>query len=314
MRRIADLASEKARQHCNQPITWLQFSLRFEARASASFFNTTEASWPMPPQEEKTRGVNEPCSTSLIRSPYCFFLSLSICRKMDLRGLDLQLRAWGQNTLVSKNALLPFVQNPRTLISALASGSVLVTDLGKDSPVNGCNFGSISTSLQISFMHDARMIMPHVDETRQFADLCGRGTYSHATPGLLSTCSTGCQDCKEKFIYRFLYQLSQLDGRLVPCEQQPREKFCLKVAGSYMWSCVGLKFERTFSTCSSPALKHLSLAQTAFFPHIKSVYLQRNKRVRLLFGRWFRNLLKKNGNQRKSFSKTSFHLRMELKK
>ena len=62
----------------------------------------------------------------------------------------------------------------------------------------------------------------------------------------------------------------------------------MKIADSYVCSCVGLKFERAFSTHLSPALKRSSLALNAFFPRAKTVCLQRNKRVRLLFGRWFR--------------------------
>ena len=80
------------------------------------------------------------------------------------------------------------------------------------------------------------------------------------------------------------------------------EKFCLKVASSYMCRYVGLKFERAFSTRSPPALKRSSPAQNGFFPHTKSVHLQCNKRVCLLFGRCFRKPPKKNRNQEKKVS------------
>ena len=49
-----------------------------------------------------------------------------------------------------------------------------------------------------------------------------------------------------------------------------------------------LKFECAFSTRSSPALMCSSVAQNAFVPRAKAVRLQHNKRVRLLFGRWFK--------------------------
>ena len=66
-------------------------------------------------------------------------------------------------------------------------------------------------------------------------------------------------------------------------------------------SCVGLKFERAFSLCSSPALKHSSLEQNAFVPRTKSVHLLHNKHVRLLLGRLFRKPPKQNRIQGKKF-------------
>ena len=51
-----------------------------------------------------------------------------------------------------------------------------------------------------------------------------------------------------------------------------------------MCNCVGLKFQRAFSKRSYPALKHSSLAQSAFFLRASSVRLQHNKFVRLPFG------------------------------
>ena len=81
-----------------------------------------------------------------------------------------------------------------------------------------------------------------------------------------------------------------------------------------MCSCVGLKLELAFSTHSLLALKHSSLSQNAFFPRAKSVCLQHNKLIRLLYGRWFRNPPKKELEVRKEFPKTSFQLRMEWKK
>ena len=79
--------------------------------------------------------------------------------------------------------------------------------------------------------------------------------------------------------------------------------------------CVGgLKFECAFSMYSSPALKRSSQAQNAFVPCAKSVRLQHNKCIHLLFGRWSRKPPKKKQELRKSFGKTSFQLRMGLKK
>ena len=67
--------------------------------------------------------------------------------------------------------------------------------------------------------------------------------------------------------------------------------------------CVWLKYEHIFLMCSSPPLNVTSL---------KSVCLQYNKRVCLLFGSWFRTPTQKNCG--KSFHKTSFQLGMGLKK
>ena len=75
----------------------------------------------------------------------------------------------------------------------------------------------------------------------------------------------------------------------------------------------GLNFEHTFSTmCSPPAPKHLSLAQNAFFLRTKSVCLQHNKCIRLLFGRWFRKTPKRMETEEREFNLTSYHLRIEL--
>ena len=76
MQRIAALASEKARRHRIQLTTRLYVSLRFMARSSANFFTTTIPSWSMPPPVVKTRGMKEPCSTSLIRSQSSILLRL----------------------------------------------------------------------------------------------------------------------------------------------------------------------------------------------------------------------------------------------
>ena len=70
-------------------ITLLYCSLRFSASVAASFLMATLASGRVyTPQEEKNKGVNKQCSTSLIRSPYSCFLSPSNILHSDCRALD----------------------------------------------------------------------------------------------------------------------------------------------------------------------------------------------------------------------------------
>ena len=76
------------------------------------------------------------------------------------------------------------------------------------------------------------------------------------------------------------------------------------------------RLEHTFSTLSSPALKCSSLAQNALIAPARSesVRLQHDQRVRLLFGRWFRKPWNETENRGKCSCKTSFQLRMGLKR
>ena len=62
------------------------------------------------------------------------------------------------------------------------------------------------------------------------------------------------------------------------------------VAATCVCVCV---FECEISMHLSPVLKYLSLAENAFVHPAKCDCLQHNKHVRLLFGRWFKEPLKK---------------------
>ena len=61
--------------------------------------------------------------------------------------------------------------------------------------------------------------------------------YSRATPRLLSTCSTGCYECKEKFVYRFLYQL-----RLLEAVYSSRVRYCVLTCVTCSFFCKSRKF------------------------------------------------------------------------
>ena len=75
-----------------------------------------------------------------------------------------------------------------------------------------------------------------------------------------------------------------------------------------------MKFERAFATRSSLALKHLSLAQNVFVPHAKVFVCSTiNVFVFYLEG-GLENPRKKTKTREKSLCKTSFQLRMGLKK
>ena len=60
-------------------------------------------------------------------------------------------------------------------------------------------------------------------------------------------------------------------------------------------------------------LKPSSHVQNAFVPQAKSVRLQHNKHILLLFGSWLKNP-KRTDTREKSFCKTSFQLRLDGKK
>ena len=63
---IEDLKSEKVRQHLSQAIMELYELSHFEARSDASLLYNVLASFRSPPVAEKTKGMKEACSTSLI--------------------------------------------------------------------------------------------------------------------------------------------------------------------------------------------------------------------------------------------------------
>ena len=87
--RIAERASENARLHRIQEIILLYDSLCLAARSEAMRLMAMVASAPAPPQDENTKGVNEPCSTAVTRSTYSRFLAFSNDLKRDARRLGL---------------------------------------------------------------------------------------------------------------------------------------------------------------------------------------------------------------------------------
>ena len=95
-------------------------SLRREARRRY----VTVAAFPMPPEEENTRGVKLPFSTSRTRSLYARHFSPSCLRKVMGRLEDWLLSAKALNTLLSKKERWwRQPQKPAALISTLASSS-----------------------------------------------------------------------------------------------------------------------------------------------------------------------------------------------
>ena len=84
-----------------------------------------------------------------------------------------------------------------------------------------------------------------------------------------------------------------------------------------MWLCVGgrgAEVEHAFSIPSSPALTCSSLPQNMFVSHAKSVRLQHNKHVHLIFGRWFRNSHKRTKARGKVPAKLHFRYGWTRKK
>ena len=136
-------------KHCIQPTTRLYISLFLVVVASDNFLIITVASLPMAPKEEKTRGVNEHCLILFINSLYSLLSSLKFWNR-NPSGLDIWTQ--GRNAffflilVYQKNAFLPWVQMPRTSMSALSSGYVSVVQ-ESNTPVKGYNFSSISASL-----------------------------------------------------------------------------------------------------------------------------------------------------------------------
>ena len=81
-----------------------------------------------------------------------------------------------------------------------------------------------------------------------------------------------------------------------------------------MCSCVGLKFDHVFSTCSSPALMCSSLEQNVFLPVPKVFVCSTINTFVFYLEGCLENTQKRTELRKKPFSKTSFQLRMELKK
>ena len=93
-------------------------------------------------EAEKTRGVNKPCSTSMMRCSYFHFLAFSSHLKDDSRDDRLYDCAFGLKTLTSKNVHWQFPpQNPLARMSALALSSWLAEAKSRDSPSRGWRSG-----------------------------------------------------------------------------------------------------------------------------------------------------------------------------
>ncbi len=77
---IQDIAARikaNERQHLIQANVSQYFDFRFSDNSSAILLYATVASLPRPPVVEKIKGVKEPCSISLILSPYSLFFICS---------------------------------------------------------------------------------------------------------------------------------------------------------------------------------------------------------------------------------------------
>ena len=99
----------------------------------------------MPPVHEKTRGVNELCSTSLIRCSLHLFFSTSGVLYTLGRVPEFDL-AQGMKTLTSKNALSNLsLQTPLAEISSRPSSKLNDVLKAKSSPDNRSKCGPTTT-------------------------------------------------------------------------------------------------------------------------------------------------------------------------
>ena len=75
---------------------------------------TTVAMGPMPPEVEKTRGENVPCSTSFTRSSYALFFSCSFFIKAYEKASSVQLSQRDSRTLeAAQNKVLKHVEGDK---------------------------------------------------------------------------------------------------------------------------------------------------------------------------------------------------------
>eukprot|EP00732_Lithocolla_globosa_P004088 Lithocolla_globosa_v1_NODE_3585_length_1630_cov_24.224127.p3 type:complete len:144 gc:universal NODE_3585_length_1630_cov_24.224127:156-587(+) len=143
---MAERSRQKESRHLSKLITWLYFSFCLSAIVDASAFTVTAVWGPIIPPLEKTNGEKEPCSTSRIRGSYILLFSFSALSSTFTTGWCRYDSAFKYNTFVSKNAFCCFIQKPRARMSTRASSVVFVVLRRNDSPVNGSNSGSFSTS------------------------------------------------------------------------------------------------------------------------------------------------------------------------
>ena len=116
----------------------------------------------MPPQVNRTRGINTACSTSRTLSPYSLFFAF-LC-SLYIQGGEVFVTIGGciwVKTLTSENASCPLDQKPRTHMSHRASSCVLALLDWKDSPLRGWRTGST----QVLWQTSARRL----DETSQIS-------------------------------------------------------------------------------------------------------------------------------------------------
>ena len=144
---IADLNRLNESLHLSHVITRLYLCPVFSASRSASCLYAMVVEGPILPEAEKTRGVNEPCSTSLIRWSYALLFSRS-CRLKTVLSAEVCLEdAKGLKTLPSKNASCCGFQNPLHLMSTRLSSWMFAESPCIISPLSGCSAGSLSVEV-----------------------------------------------------------------------------------------------------------------------------------------------------------------------
>ena len=123
----------------------------------------------------------------LIRSPYCFFFSLSICRKMDFRGVDLSASRVG----IKYSCIIKWVSVicPESSYPDIRSGIwIRIGDWCMERLSRQWLQLWLNLNIIVDFLHAwcqkvGCIIMPHVNKTRQFADLGMVHTVSTWTDG-----------------------------------------------------------------------------------------------------------------------------------
>ena len=103
-------------------------------------------SLPWPPYGDITNGLKEPCSTWMTRLLYFRFFSCSFDRNVVWTFWLRRLFANGFMILTSKNASCPLCQKLLAETSSRASSDLLEL-FDSDSPVKGCRWGSMDTSV-----------------------------------------------------------------------------------------------------------------------------------------------------------------------
>ncbi len=105
------------RQHLIQANVSQYFGFRFSDNSSAILLYATVASLPRPPVVEKIKEVKEPCSISLILSPYSLFLFL-ISIQSGNAGITIAQCIWMKHPYIKKCILLTIPQSLSLYISS----------------------------------------------------------------------------------------------------------------------------------------------------------------------------------------------------